>query len=352
MSCVVSNVQTNGDQRTLWRRVIVSGCNSPTGIVSDTVVVSTPCQTPGGDRFDVFTADASSNKTQAECEAVGWSFTSNVGCEPNESACLEAGSLWNSSTSTCGPTQSDCVDEGGSWNSFTGTCSGLPGPSPEPTPTPTPEEGGGSCPIFPSFPCEQDSYWDTGTCACEPNPSPVLIDVAGNGFRLTSASNGVIFDLNNDGTAERLSWTTVGSDDAWLVLDLNGNVKIDNGQELFGNFTPQPAPPTGEQRNGFLALAEYDKVWNGGNGDGVITADDSVFSSLRLWHDFDHNGVSHPSELMPLFSANITTLELRYKTSKYVDPYGNEFRYRAKVLDIKGASVSRWMWDVFLRRTD
>jgi Subtilase family/PA14 domain len=217
----------------------------------------------------------------------------------------------------------------------------VPPPCPPDPPNP---------PCFPN--CDSGCQWQWSVVQCRwiCGQSSIVVDVNGNGFDLTSAENGVNFDLNADGTTERYSWTSPDSDDAWLALDRNNNGVIDNGAELFGNFTPQPDPPAGVERNGVLALAEFDKPANGGNGNGRIDDGDTVFPRLRLWQDKNHNGVSELNELHTLSALGVVILKLDYRESRRTDRHGNEFRYRFKVRDVLGAHVGRRAWDVFLLR--
>ena len=177
--------------------------------------------------------------------------------------------------------------------------------------------------------------------------SPIIIDVTGEGFQLTSAAKGVKFDIANTGTPIQIAWTA-NSNNAWLVLDRDGNGVITSGAEMFGNFTAQPSSPN---PNGFLALATYDDPANGGNGDGIIDSRDQIFSKLRLWIDANHDGICQPGELHTLPEMGVFALSLDYSLSGHTDQFGNAFRYSARVnpgLSGKGNDVGRKASDVFL----
>lgn len=175
--------------------------------------------------------------------------------------------------------------------------------------------------------------------------SPIVVDLAGDGFQLTDAVNGVMFDLNADGVLKQLPWIAAGSDDAWLVLDRNGNGVIDDGTELFGNFSPQPPS---RDPNGFLAIGVFDGLDAGGNGDGWIDAGDRIFLELRLWCDVNHDGVSQVNELRSLSDAGVGRMSFDYRASPQRDQWGNWFRYRAKVRDEEDRDVGQWAYDVYL----
>lgn len=222
---------------------------------------------------------------------------------------------------------------------------------------PTPSGEGGYC-FDEFFACSAHSECCSGFCTnnvCQPDQggewdcsagcTPILLNTGVGGIDLTSVEDGVSFDLNRDGAREQLSWTKFDSTVAFLVLDRNGNGKIDHGGELFGGATAQSPS---QDRNGFRALAEYDRPANGGNDNGIIDPGDSIFASLRLWHDLNHDGVSQANELSGLSDRNIASIELAYKLAGRYDHNGNQFRYRAKVNEINPGQTDRWAWDVIL----
>ncbi|MDE6745749.1 MAG: hypothetical protein K2J72_03815, partial [Oscillospiraceae bacterium] len=132
---------------------------------------------------------------------------------------------------------------------------------------------------------------------------PLILDLDGDGYNVETKENGANFDLDKNGFAEKINWT---SRDGFLCLDLNNNGAIDDGGELFGDQTLLADGITA--KNGFEALAQYDS-----NGDGVIDADDEIFDSLRIWVDADGNGISGDGELKTLSELGIVSINLGYE---------------------------------------
>ncbi|HEX2271231.1 MAG TPA: hypothetical protein VHH35_16920 [Pyrinomonadaceae bacterium] len=297
----------------------VISCAAGTGVAFSSCLIGTSCGTSASVSLSVLIASASATVTGGNLwrDANAEHFSCNLpipsNCRQSINGTCPPGSTANGSGLCCSSTSTSCS------RPFANKCLMFGGD------------------------------FDFNTCRCSGcdtcGGSPIVLDLAGNGITLSDASAGVAFDLNGDGNREKLAWTLAGSDDGWLALDRDGNGMVDKGAELFGDYTPQPET---SNKNGFLALAEFDRVTNGGNGDGVIDQRDAIFGSLRLWQDRNHNGISEPDELRSLASAKVMVLELDFKESKRVDRHGNQFRYRAKVKDARHGSVGRWAWDVFL----
>ncbi len=214
-----------------------------------------------------------------------------------------------------------------------------------------PPTGGQICDLIASD-CPEGTVFMPSICNCK-SASPILIDVRGDGYHLTSAEDGVFFDLNANGQAgERVAWTEPDSGEAWLVLDRNGNTTIDSGAELFGNRTPAfPNAADPLTANGFDALKLTEGPdYGGGRPDGIIDAHDAIYSRLRLWFDRNHNGRSEPDELVGLERAGVVAIDTKYRESPYRDRYGNRYALagRAWIRDDSGRIVERRIFDVFL----
>jgi uncharacterized repeat protein (TIGR02543 family) len=153
--------------------------------------------------------------------------------------------------------------------------------------------------------------------------SPIIINMGNGPYQLSGSNQPVSFDIDANGTLNRISWTAAGAPMAFLALDRNGNGTINSGAELFGNHTPLPR---GVAANGFDALAQYDA-----NSDGVIDASDPIWSSLLLWTDLNHDGISQRSELALLSASAVTAIGLDYHWTGRRDQWGNSFRYESRV---------------------
>ena len=119
--------------------------------------------------------------------------------------------------------------------------------------------------------------------AAENNPSPLILDLDGDGVvETTSVANGIYFDHDNNDFSEKSGW--VGKDDGLLVRDINGNGQIDDGTELFGNNS---VLSNGQKAaNGFEALKDLDS-----NNDGVFNSQDTAWNEVKVWKDANQNGI-------------------------------------------------------------
>ena len=121
---------------------------------------------------------------------------------------------------------------------------------------------------------------------------PIVLDLDGNGFGTTNVSNGVYFDFNNDGFAEKIAWADDG--DGVLVADLNNNGKIDNGTEVLTAET----------------LSSFDT-----NNDGVINSEDENFANLKI--------MKNDGTVLSLADAGVESINTNITETDYTDENEN-----------------------------
>ena len=186
-----------------------------------------------------------------------------------------------------------------------------------------------------------EGYEQPWGCNCW--PSPIILELNNRPYHLTDAQRGVNFDLNVDGSPERVAWTQPGTDAAFLAYDVNLNGRIDDGSELLGDHTRLIGRYS--FKNGFEVLRYFDTPAMGGNFDGVIDHSDYMYPRLLLWRDDNHDGVSQPNEVLR-FADHFFSIDWTYVESTKRDGRGNLFRWRS-VAHNKNGHV-RYVYDVIL----
>ena len=158
--------------------------------------------------------------------------------------------------------------------------------------------------------------------------SPLVLDLNGDGITTTNVINGnIYFDHDANGFAEKTGW--INAEDGFLARDLNKNGVIDDGSELFGNYTVLKDGTLAA--NGFEALKDLDS-----NNDGVFDVNDEAFHDVVVWRDANGNGMTDDGELIDLLQAGVSSIALNYNAGEESDENGNKFSQTGTFSDATG----------------
>ncbi len=180
--------------------------------------------------------------------------------------------------------------------------------------------------------------------SCNMRASPLVIQMTPSRtvhpIQLTAPQNGVWFDILGGRSLplphmpQLISWIKNASEYMFLVKP-NAQGKVTGIDQLFGDNTM--GPDGNYAANGYKALAKYDGTNSAGTKavstpNGVIDANDQVFSTLRLWSDKNHDGKVTSDELLTLDQGGIASISLNPDASFVEsDKYGNLTTLRATV---------------------
>jgi hypothetical protein len=156
--------------------------------------------------------------------------------------------------------------------------------------------------------------------------SPLVLDLTGAAIfeGVSLPESRVSFDIRANGSQQKVGWLKPSM--GLLVLDRNGNGRVDDGSELFGEAFAFADGKSAS--NGYAALASLDT-----NGDRFVDGADEAFSRLQVWIDANGNGVTDLGELRSLASLAIRKLGVAYSPSFRHGPrdfLDNDVRYEAR----------------------
>lgn len=168
---------------------------------------------------------------------------------------------------------------------------------------------------------------------CDSHKSPLVVSLGSQarGVQLTSPLDGIQFDILGQRSypfahaPKQISWLTREDQGYYFITLPNPYGEVNGINELFGDNTQ--GPDGGYAENGYLALGKYDT-----DKDGLITDQDEIFASLRLWNDRNRDGRSDPSELFTMSDKSIVVIDLDYDQNYLEeDIYGNKTMMKSVV---------------------
>ena len=164
-------------------------------------------------------------------------------------------------------------------------------------------------------------------------PEFLVVDVAGDGVCLTSKATGVMLDFTGRGVQKLTPWTCAHQEDAFLVIDRNGNGLVDGASEMVGGLL---GPPNGFE---YLRIRAAPRRSLLPQAPAWLDVHQRPFSELALWTDRDHNGRSEWRELQSLDYAGVRRIELTGRGDAKRDGWGNLVLARSRVQFVRNNST-------------
>jgi hypothetical protein len=187
--------------------------------------------------------------------------------------------------------------------------------------------------------------------ANQSEPRPVrffVLDINGDGIKLTSAADGVLFDVDSTGKPVRTGWTSAGADDAFVIVapDVRGPL---NGEKLLGTGMRLPDgrrlvnPDRALLFAQGMDLDENLRVVGGLQGRlPTFGPEDAPYATVRVWTDKNHNGRAESAELSTMEVAGIDRINSMFKVESKADEHGNILSPRGNFATrVKGLEVWR-----------